>query len=27
VPKRFLELNEKAYEKGVEAGKNALKKI
>jgi len=27
VPKRFLELNEKAYQKGVEAGKNALKKI
>jgi 2-oxoglutarate ferredoxin oxidoreductase subunit gamma len=27
VPKRFLELNEKAYEKGLEAGKNALKKL
>jgi 2-oxoglutarate ferredoxin oxidoreductase subunit gamma len=27
VPKRFLELNEKAYQKGVEAGKNALKKV
>ena len=27
VPKRFLDLNEKAYQKGVEAGKNALKKI
>ena len=27
VPKRFLELNEKAYQKGLEAGKNALKKI
>jgi 2-oxoglutarate ferredoxin oxidoreductase subunit gamma len=27
VPKRFLELNEKAYKKGVEAGKNALKKV
>jgi 2-oxoglutarate ferredoxin oxidoreductase subunit gamma len=25
VPKRFLELNEKAYVKGLEAGKNALK--
>ena len=27
VPKRFLELNEKAYIKGLEAGKNALKKL
>jgi 2-oxoglutarate ferredoxin oxidoreductase subunit gamma len=27
VPKRFLELNEKAYQKGLEAGKNALKKV
>jgi 2-oxoglutarate ferredoxin oxidoreductase subunit gamma len=27
VPKRFLELNEKAYKKGLEAGKNALKKL
>ncbi len=25
VPSRFKDLNEKAYEKGVEAGKNALK--
>jgi len=25
VPKRFLELNEKAFEKGFEAGKNAIK--
>jgi 2-oxoglutarate ferredoxin oxidoreductase subunit gamma len=25
VPKRFLELNEKAFEKGFEAGKNATK--
>jgi len=25
VPKRFLDLNEKAYMKGLEAGKNALK--
>ena len=27
VPKRFLELNEKAYQKGLEAGKNALKRL
>ena len=27
VPKRFIELNEKAYMKGLEAGKNALKKL
>ena len=27
VPKRFLELNEKAYKKGLEAGKNALKEL
>jgi 2-oxoglutarate ferredoxin oxidoreductase subunit gamma len=27
VPKKFLELNEKAYQKGFEAGKNALKDI
>lgn len=27
VPKRFLELNEKAFEKGLEAGKNAIKEL
>ena len=27
VPSRFTELNTKAYEKGLEAGKNALKKL
>ena len=27
VPRRFLELNEKAYLKGLEAGKDALKKL
>ena len=27
VPSRFKELNEKAYEKGLEAGKNALKEL
>ena len=27
VPKRFTELNVKAFEKGFEAGKNALKKL
>jgi 2-oxoglutarate ferredoxin oxidoreductase subunit gamma len=27
VPKRFIELNEKAYLKGLEAGKDALKKL
>jgi len=25
VPTRFKDLNEKAYEKGLEAGKNAIK--
>jgi len=27
VPKKFLALNEKAFEKGVEAGKNAIKDL
>jgi 2-oxoglutarate ferredoxin oxidoreductase subunit gamma len=27
VPKRFIELNIKAYERGLEAGKNALKEL
>lgn len=27
VPKKFIKLNEKAYIKGLEAGKNALKKL
>ncbi len=27
VPKRFINLNEKAFENGVEAGKNALKNL
>ena len=27
VPSRFKELNEKAYEKGLEAGRNALKRL
>ena len=27
VPSRFKDLNEKAYEKGLEAGKNALKEL
>jgi len=27
VPKKFLTLNEKAFEKGVEAGKNAIKDL
>jgi 2-oxoglutarate ferredoxin oxidoreductase subunit gamma len=27
VPKRFTELNIKAYERGLEAGKNALKEL
>jgi 2-oxoglutarate ferredoxin oxidoreductase subunit gamma len=27
VPKRFLELNEKAFERGLEAGKNAIKEL
>jgi Pyruvate/2-oxoacid:ferredoxin oxidoreductase gamma subunit len=27
VPKRFIELNKEAFEKGLEAGKNAKKKL
>ena len=27
VPKRFIDLNTKAFEKGLEAGKNAVKKL
>ena len=27
VPKRFIDLNEKAFNKGVEAGNNALKDL
>jgi len=27
VPSRFKELNEKAFEKGLEAGKNAVKEL